>query len=159
MKRALIKNNFLKAIGSLSVISIIIIAITIFLINEEAWIGPFYLVLAAIGVITLDLFNVELKAIYPDLIFGIIDNGVLVLAAVLGARYAGVAGAILGGAAGNTITDGIGGLFEGRMAESLEKKGYKSQRNSLSTTLGKIIGCLIGAGIGLLLVWTFKMIF
>jgi len=63
-----------------------------------------------------------------------------------------VAGAIIGGVAGNTITDGVGGIFEGRLAQKLEKADVHAHRTPFSTMMGKVIGCLIGAGIGLIII-------
>jgi len=78
--------------------------------------------------------------------------------AIIGGLIAGVAGAIIGGAAGNTITDGLGGLFEGHAAERLRGKKILEERTALSSTLGKMTGCLFGAGIGLIIVWLIKTI-
>ena len=69
-----------------------------------------------------------------------------------------VAGAIIGGAAGNTLTDGLGGLFEGYVAENQRKIKINNLRTSLSTMLGKVSGCLFGAGLGLVLVELIKII-
>ena len=52
--------------------------------------------------------------------FGAIDTGFLGVAALIGASFAGILGAIVGGAAGDAITDGFAGLFEGKMAEYLQ---------------------------------------
>jgi len=122
-------------------------------------IGPAYLLIAFIVIGILRIFGIDLKAVYPDIIFGIIDNGVLIFTAVIGGKFAGVAGAVLGGAAGNTLTDGIGGIFEGRIAEKLKRDNFEEERNSLSTMLGKVVGCLIGAGVGLILIWGIKLIY
>ena len=92
------------------------------------------------------------------MIFGLIDNGVLVFAAVLGGSIAGVPGAIIGGAAGNTITDGIGGLFEGHVAQHQRQYKIDNLRTAFSSSFGKMAGCLFGAGIGLILVWLISLI-
>ena len=82
----------------------------------------------------------------------------MIFAAVLGGAYAGVAGAIIGGAAGNTITDGMGGLFEGHIAEHQRKYKIDNLRTAMSTMLGKMTGCLFGAGTGLIIVWLISLI-
>ena len=97
-------------------------------------------------------------SVYPDIIFGFIDNSVLVVMAVLGGSIAGVAGAVIGGAAGNTITDGLGGLFEGHAAEKLRVRKIIAKRTAISSTLGKMAGCLFGAGVGLILVWAITLV-
>ena len=156
MKQWLVKNSVWKSLGTYLVISILVVGFSIYFIYDEVLIGPAYLFIALISLGILKIYGISLKAIYPDIIFGIIDNGILIFTAILGGKFAGVAGAVLGGAAGNTLTDGIGGLFEGRMASKLKRDNFEEERNSISTMLGKVIGCLIGAGIGLIIVWLFS---
>lgn len=157
-KKEEIPNHFFrKAVFSLVILSILIIAVSAFLVDNELLIGPAFLGLALISILFLKSYGISVSSVSPDILFGFIDNGVLVFAAVLGANFAGVAGAIIGGAAGNTITDGIGGLFEGQLAEKLRERKIEDRRNSLSTTMGKVIGCLLGAGAGLILVWLIKI--
>jgi hypothetical protein len=158
MEKRVIKNGFVKAFASFIILSIIVVAVSSYFVFDKKLIGPAFLFLGLINLIFLKFFKIEIKSVYPDIIFGMIDNGVLVFAAVLGGTYAGIAGAIIGGAAGNTITDGIGGLFEGHVAEKMRKRKINDKRTALSTTLGKMTGCLFGAGIGLILVWIISLI-
>ena len=146
------KNSFLKSVLTLLILSIFIVAVGTYFVSSNHLIGPVFIVLGFITTGLLKFFKVELKTVYPDIVFGAIDNGVLVFATILGGIYAGVFGAVIGGVAGNTITDGIGGLFEGRMAEKLRIKNVFLERSSMSSMLGKMIGCLFGAGIGLVIV-------
>ena len=148
-----LKTSFVKAFFSFISLSILIIAVSSYFVFDKKLIGFLFLGLGVINLIILKFFKINIKAIYPDVIFGAIDNGILVFAAVFGANFAGVAGAIIGGAAGNTITDGIGGLFEGYVAEQQRKDKVNNKRTALSSSLGKMTGCLFGAGIGLILVW------
>lgn len=62
-------------------------------------------------------------------------------------------GAIVGGAVGDAITDGLAGLLEGRIAEYLRKHGIEEARTPLSSSMGKMSGCLIGIGITLTIGW------
>jgi len=153
------KPNFAKAIVSWIILAIIVIAVSIYFVFENALIGPAFLGLGIISLIFLWFFKIPLNTVYPDMIFGAIDNGILIFAAVLGGVYAGVAGAIIGGAAGNTLTDGLGGLFEGYVAQNQRKFEIDNIRTPLSTMLGKVSGCLFGAGVGLILVWLIGLIF
>lgn len=148
-----VRNGFLKAIVSFVLLSIVIIGVSIYFMQSKVWIGPAFLGLGLVNLLIIKFFKIKISSIYPDMIFGFIDNGVLVFAAVLGGMYAGVVGAVIGGAAGNALTDGIGGLFEGYVAEHQRKFEIDNVRTSLSTMLGKIAGCLFGAGAGLILVW------
>jgi len=152
------RKNFFKAITSLIVLSIIVIAVSSYFVFDNRLIGPAFIVLGFINLLFLNFFKIELRSVYPDMVFGLIDNGVLVFAAVLGGQFAGVVGAIIGGAAGNTITDGIGGLFEGHVSESLRTQDIDHKRTSVSAALGKMAGCLFGAGIGLIIVYLISLI-
>lgn len=154
MKKNVFKNNkFAKAITTFIILSIIVVGVSAYFVLNNALIGPAFLGLGIINLIFLRFAKIKFKSVYPDMVFGFIDNGVLVFAAVLGGTYAGIAGAIIGGAAGNTITDGIGGLFEGYIAEHQRTVKIDNLRTAMSTMLGKMAGCLFGAGIGLILVW------
>ena len=151
-------SNLTKALISFLILSIVIFAVSMYFVFQKSLIGFAFLFMGILVTILLRIFKIKIKEVYPDIIFGMIDNGILVLVAVLGGIYAGVTGAIIGGVAGNTLTDGIGGLFEGHIEEKLRKKNINEKRTSLSTMLGKIIGCLYGAGIGLILVWLISLI-
>jgi len=151
-------HSFAKAFISFLTLSIVVVAVAFYFVYNEAWIGPMFFALGILNLIILYLFKISLKEVIPDMIFGMIDNGVLVFAAVLGGTIAGIPGAIIGGAAGNTITDGIGGLFEGHVAEKQRQSKVNNLRTALSTSLGKMAGCLFGAGIALLIVWGIRLI-
>jgi len=146
------KIAFIRAIVSFIILSIVVIAVSSYFVFNNVLIGPAFLLLGVFSLIFSKIVRINVKSIYPDIIFGVIDNGVLVFAAVIGGNLAGIPGAIIGGAAGNTITDGIGGLFEGYVAEHQRKFEIDNLRTAMSSMLGKMAGCLFGAGIGLLLV-------
>ncbi len=149
--------KFWKALTSFILFSIVVFAVSVSLVYSKRWIGFAFVGLGLLGLLVLKLSKIESKAIIPDLIFGAIDNGVLVFAAMWGANVAGVPGAIIGGAAGNTITDGIGGLFEGHIAEHQRQYQIDNLRTAMSTSFGKSVGCLLGAGIGLIFVWVISL--
>jgi len=153
------KEGFFRALTTFVILSIIIVGVSVYFIFSKTLIGPAFLVLGFLSLGVLKFFKINLKSVYPDLVFGAIDNGILVFVAVLGGIYAGVFGAVIGGAAGNTITDSLGGLFEGRIAERLRKQKINEERFAMSTMLGKMIGCLFGAGVSLILVWVIQFIF
>jgi len=152
------KGSFWEAVSSFLVLSIIVIAIAWSFVGNNLITALAFIIIGLIVIIPLRFFKIKISEIYPDIIFGAIDNGILIFAAVLGAHFAGVAGAIIGGAAGNTITDGIGGIFEGHVAENQRKFKIDNNRTAISTSLGKMAGCLFGAGTGLLIVELIKLI-
>lgn len=153
------RDNLIKAISSLIFLSIVIIAVSAYFIHRENLISTAFIILGILNLIILKTLKINIVGIYPDMIFGAVDNGVLVFTAIIGGAYAGVYGAIIGGAAGNTITDGIGGLFEGYVAEHQRKMKISTKRTTLSASLGKMAGCLFGAGFGLAIVQLIQFIF
>ena len=157
MKKKGNNHSFVQALTSFFILSIIVLTVSYYFVLKNGLIGIAFIFLGFVSLAVLKFFKIKIKTVYPDLIFGLIDNGVLVFTAVIGAQIAGIPGAIVGGAAGNTVTDGIGGLFEGHIAENQRKYKIENWRNSLSTSLGKMAGCLFGAGIGLLIVWGFSV--
>ena len=108
------------------------------------------LIITALGLLclfSLKLFKIKIKSVQPDVVFGVIDNGILAALALFGSEIAGVAGALIGGVVGNAVTDGIAGLFEGYWAEH----ATNTKRTVLGSAVGKMAGCLIGAGVVLLI--------
>jgi len=151
--------HFLKALVSLIGVSFIVIAVVSYFIFNSTLIGLAFLAMGFLNLIFMKIMKIELKYIYPDLAFGFVDNGVMVFAAIAGGILAGVPGAIIGGVAGNTITDGIGGFFEGYVSErQKEKTRFESQRRALSSSLGKMTGCMFGAGVSLTIIWLINLI-
>lgn len=51
--------------------------------------GFAFIILGFVNLGILALFGVNIKSIYPDMIFGAIDNGILVFIALLGGKIAG----------------------------------------------------------------------
>ncbi len=117
--------------------------------------GPVVLGLTIIPLLGLLLAKVSFKRAVPDLIFGVIDTGLLTIPAIWGGVVFGVAGAIAGGVIGDALTDGIAGFFEGGIAQWLRKKGIDESREPITTALGKMAGCLLGSGLVLSLALLF----
>lgn len=145
------KQNFISALITIVILCIIIIAVTVFFRYNKSFIGLILIGLGLIVLFTLKIFNMSIKSVEPDIIFGLIDNGILAIFALIGADLAGVFGAIIGGLVGNTVTDGLAEIFEGYSAEKLRKSGITEKRTALSSAVGKMAGCLFGAGIVLVL--------
>ena len=122
-----IKDNLTSAIIGTALWSIIIVAIVLFIIYKEYLIGPVVLLLGVFIILSLLLFGRGHKSVWPDVLFGMIDNGALVVLALIGASFLGTLGAIVGGAVGNAITDGFAGIFEGHSAKENVKKGVKDE--------------------------------
>ncbi len=149
------KQGLIPALTSVIAISIVIVSVVSFTIYHSRLIGPVIILLGLIPWIPLKLSGRTIKSTGADIIFGMIDTGILGIAALIGASFAGVLGAIVGGAVGDSITDGLAGLFEGRMAQYLRKHEVEDARTPLSSSMGKMSGCLIGVGMVLTVAWTF----
>jgi len=134
---------------------VFIIVVLGFFAGYKPLIGPLFILL---GLFTLTPLWVgrdfHLSSSFSDVLFGIIDNGIFIVSALVGADLAGVLGAIVGGAVGNAISDAVGGIFEGEFAKQMEKRGILQQRTALQSSIGKLSGCLLGAGLVLLVLWT-----
>jgi len=152
------KEGIIPALTSLIIVSIVVISVISFVIYNMRLIGPIIALLGFLPWIPLKIFGRTIKSTGADIIFGAVDTGILAVAALIGASFAGVLGAIVGGAVGDSITDGFAGLFEGKVAEYLRRHGIEEARTPLSSSLGKMSGCLIGAGITLTIAWTLLQI-
>ena len=139
--------KFILSILNIITLCIIIAAVSVYFVNNARWIGMVLIILAILCVLSLLPFKVKLRSIQPDIVFGLIDNGILAVLAIFGGHFAGVAGAILGGVVGNAITDGIAGIFEGYSAEKLRLQLIPEERTMLKSAVGKMAGCLLGAGV------------
>ncbi len=145
------RQKFILSVLNIVTLCIIIAAVSVFFINNARWIGIVLIFLAILCVLSLIPFKIKLKSIQPDIVFGLIDNGVLAILAIFGGHFAGITGAILGGVVGNAITDGIAGIFEGYSAEKLRSQLVSEERTMLKSAVGKMAGCLFGAGIVLVI--------
>lgn len=141
------RQKFILSVLNIITLCIVIAAVSVFFVNNARWIGVVLIFLAILCVLSLIPFKIKLKSIQPDIVFGLIDNGVLAILAIFGGHFAGVTGAILGGVVGNAITDGIAGIFEGYSAEKLRSQLVSEQRTMLTSAVGKMAGCLLGAGV------------
>ena len=139
--------KFLLAVLNILTLCFIIGAVSLYLVKDGYWIGIVLILLALLCLVSLIPFKIKLKSVQPDIFFGIIDNGILAIMAIFGGHFGGVAGAILGGVVGNAITDGIAGIFEGYFAEKLRLQLVSEERTMLKSAVGKMSGCLLGAGI------------
>jgi hypothetical protein len=149
------KENVAAALISVSVVALVAIgSISAVASVHKRLIGPTLILLGLLSLVPLKLFGRSIKSCSADIIFGSIDTGFLGIAALIGASFAGVLGAIVGGAAGDAITDGFAGVWEGKVAQYLRSHGIKEARTPLSASMGKMAGCFLGVGVVLTLVWT-----
>ena len=140
------RQKFILSILNILTLCVVIATISVFFVNNARWIGFVLIILGLLCIISIIPFKIKLRSIQPDIVFGLLDNGILAILAIFGGHFAGVAGAILGGVVGNAITDGIAGIFEGYSAEKLRIQLVPEERTMLKSAVGKMAGCLFGAG-------------
>ncbi len=129
-----------------TVVSLPVALVGIAALHQQLPIGPIVLALSLVPVVGLLLASRKLLSAVPDMVFGAIDTGLLVIPALWGGIAFGVAGAIAGGVIGDALTDAVAGFFEGSISEWLRERGIEESRESITTALGKMSGCLLGAG-------------
>lgn len=146
------KKNKRKAIEIITVILLSVITVTVVFFSMR--LGRFVSIvifgLGLIPILTAYIFKISLKKILPDIIFGLIDNILLIIPAFIGAELFGASGALAGAVVGNAISDGIAGIFEGSISELLRIRGIDSKRTLPGSSLGKMSGCLL---IGMFLIF------
>jgi hypothetical protein len=130
-----------------TIIVILLSAFTAFIAFYSMRLGRFVsLIIFTMGFIPILIayfLRIDLKKMLPDIIFGIIDNIILVIPAIIGAELFGAAGALTGAVVGNAISDAIAGYFEGNLSEFLHSRGIDATRTVLGSSLGKMSGCLL----------------
>ena len=134
------KKNKRKAleISAVIILCIITIVIAFFSMRLGRFVSIIIFGLGLLPILIAYIFKISLKKILPDIIFGLIDNILLIIPAIIGA-----AGALAGAVVGNAVSDGIAGIFEGSISEWLNIKGIDSKRTLLGSSLGKMSGCLL----------------
>lgn len=128
-------------------LAVLVGVVGVYTLQYKLMIGPIVLGLGGVPLLGLVAAKRSLKGSIPDLVFGALDTGLLAIPALWGGVAFGVAGAIAGGVIGDAITDAIAGFFEGGIAKSLREKGIEESREPVTTSLGKMAGCLMGAGV------------
>lgn len=130
-----------------AILGIAVLALAIEFLRINIMSGPLVIVLSIFPVSGILISRRKFTRSIPDLIFGAIDTGLLTIPAILGGLRFGLAGAIAGGVIGDAVTDAIAGFFEGGIARWLREKGIEASRDPITSSLGKMAGCLLGAGI------------
>lgn len=148
------KDNLMTAIINIVLLTIIILLVSYFFVTKKMIIGPVLIALGIISLLPCYLFRANIRILRAEILFGIIDNGILAIFALSGAELFGILGAIVGGVVGNAITDGVAGIFEGYEWQKINKSKIKDKRTTLTVAIGKLAGCLFGGGFVLTIAWS-----
>lgn len=148
------RQGILAALTSSLVVSVVVVAAVALIIGNVLLIGPIVFLLGLVPLLPIKLSGRSIRSTGADMVFGAVDTGFLGVAALIGAEMGGVLGAVVGGLVGDSITDGFAGIFEGQASEYLRRHGIEEARTPLSSSMGKMSGCLLGAGVTLTLAWT-----
>jgi hypothetical protein len=105
------RQSLIPALVSVVIVSVLVIGVLCFRIYRKKLIGPTVILLGLPPLIPLRISGRTVTSTGADIIFGAIDTGFLGIMALIGASFAGVLGAIVGGAVGDSITDVFAGLF------------------------------------------------
>jgi len=144
----------LNALAAFSVFLVLVVLLFGFVVSHKMLVGPAVLLFGFLPLIPVKLVGRSIKSVGADIIYGIVDGGILGAFAFAGASLAGTIGAVFGGAAGNALSDGFGGLWEGEVASWLRAHKIEEARTPLSSSMGKMSGVALGAGIVLTVAWT-----
>lgn len=150
------KAKLLLSVLNILTLCSVVTAVSAYFAYHSAYLGFIIVGLGIFCLVSLLPFSITLRTVYPDIVFGVIDNGILAVMAVFGGEFAGVMGAVLGGVVGNAVTDGIAGIFEGLTAERIQNKKNTNNRTILGSAVGKMSGCLLSAGLVLIIASLFK---
>lgn len=71
---------------------IVVFTISSYFIFHTQWIGLVTTALGLLCLASLVPFKVQMKNVWPDIVFGIIDNGLLAVLAIFGGEIGGVGG-------------------------------------------------------------------
>ncbi len=143
------QRNLLE-ISVVVLLAIIIALIAFFAMPLGRFVSIVIFGLGFVPILVAYIFKISIKKMLPDIIFGLIDNLLLIIPAIVGAEFFGAAGALAGAVVGNALSDSIAGIFEGSLSGWLHTKGIDSTRTILGSSLGKMSGCLL---IGIFLIF------
>ncbi len=140
------KNHYVLSIINILTLCVVVLAVSSFFIYHSRFIGLVVILLGLLCLISLVPFKVKIRSVWADIVFGMIDNGILAVMAIFGGEIGGIMGAVIGGIVGNAVTDGIAGIFEGLIAEKARAARISDKRTMLGSAVGKMSGCLLSAG-------------
>ena len=152
-KRLLSRGSALIAIVQIIAILLAAFAVYPFLQANMLFVGPVILLLGLISLGMLKISGRTIRSVIADIVYGVLDVGLLSWVVSVEAVFAGPVGVVFGTVIAHALTDAIAGMAEGHVAAALRNRGIEEARTPISSGLGKMIGGLLGAGIIITFVW------
>jgi len=147
------RGSALIAVVQIAAILVAAFAVYPFLQANMLFVGPVILVLGFVSLGMLKLSGRSIRSVIADIVYGVMDVGLLSWVVSIEAVFAGPVGVVFGTVIAHSLTDAVAGMAEGQIAESLRKHGIEESRTPISSGLGKMVGGLIGAGAIITIVW------
>ena len=152
-KRMLSRGSAIIAIVQIIAILLAAFAVYPFLQANMLFVGPVILLLGLISLGMLKISGRTIRSVIADIVYGVLDVGLLSWVVSVEAVFAGPVGVVFGTVIAHALTDAIAGMAEGHVAAALRNRGIEEARTPISSGLGKMIGGLLGAGIIITFVW------
>jgi len=153
IKRLISRGSALIAVVQIVAILLAAFAVYPFLQANMLFVGPVILLLGIISLIMLKVSGRTLRSVIADIVYGVMDVGLLSWVVSVEAVFAGPVGVVFGTVIAHALTDAIAGMAEGQIASALRARGVEESRTPMSSGLGKMVGGLLGAGIIITIVW------
>lgn len=158
-KSSAFRGETFKSIISVALLSALVFGASYYFIGKKYAIGPVLVLLSIIPIVVLKIFGKPLSSLWADIAFGCVSTGLISLVSLTGLNIANIMGtgneaSLAGMAIANMIIIGFAGIFEGKISHMLSEKSYATERTPLSSSIGKMSGCLFGIGIVLTIAWT-----
>lgn len=148
------RQGFFSTLIKFILVAAAIITASYFILPKKYAVGPVLIILGFLPLIVLKISGKKISSAISDIVFGTVATAIISLAALFSLNVAEPLGVVVGAAIINLVLFGFAGIFEGMTEDILQNKGIETARNSLSSSMGKMAGCLFGIGIVLTIAWT-----
>lgn len=153
LKRLLSRDSALIAVAQIAAIVFAAFVVYPFLQANMLFVGPIILLLGLISLAMLKISGRTLRSVMADVVYGVMDVGLLSWVVSVEAVFAGPVGVVFGTVIAHALTDAVAGMVEGQVASALRARGVEEARTPISSGLGKMVGGLLGAGAIITITW------
>ncbi|MEM7815163.1 MAG: hypothetical protein QXF55_02370, partial [Candidatus Aenigmatarchaeota archaeon] len=153
LNKLLSRESALIAVAQIAAIVLVAFAVYPFLEANMLFVGPVILLLGFLSLAMLRISGRTVRSVAADIVYGVMDVGLLSWVVSIEAVFAGPVGVVFGTVIAHALTDAVAGMVEGQVASALRSRGIEESRTPISSGLGKMVGGLLGAGIIITFVW------